>query len=92
MATVAEKFDNYLIHKFGHLFIFSMFVRMVDAQIKATGESSVLTTARKTIGEVFEKRITELETNLEYTVIPIQKLVRLQLGSALLAANHAAKR
>lgn len=92
LATVAEKFDNYLIHKFGHLFIFGMFVRMLDAQIAITGELSILAKVRKTARTAFERRTFELETELDYNVIPIQKLVRVQLGSALLSAGYAAQR
>jgi GNAT superfamily N-acetyltransferase len=39
-----------------------------------------------------EARAADLEAELDYTVIPIQKLVRVQLGSALLAADYAAGR
>ena len=92
VATIAEKFDSTVIRKFYHLFIFGMFVRMLDAQTATTGESPILTTVRKTMQNVFETRSSELETELDYTVIPIQKLVRLQLGGALLAAGYAAER
>jgi len=40
----------------------------------------------------FKARSTALEAELDYTVVPIQKLVRVQLGSALLAADYAAGR
>jgi hypothetical protein len=69
-----------------------MFVRMLDAQIAATGESPPLCSARETAKATFEARAADLEAELDYTVVPIQKLVRVQLGSALLAADHAAKR
>ena len=41
---------------------------------------------------LFEERSSALEAELDYSVIPIQKLVRVQLGSALLAAEYAAGR
>jgi len=92
MATVAEKFDNLVVRKFDNLFLLGMFVRMLDSQIKATGESSILTSVLAETKSTFETLCAELEIALDYTVIPIQKLVRVQLGSALLAANHASKR
>jgi len=92
IATVAEKLDNYIIQKFGRLFTFGMFIRMLDTQIAATGESPVLATTHETIRTAFERYSSELEAKLDYTVIPIQKLVRVQLGSALLAAGYAAER
>jgi len=92
MATVAEKFDNLVIHRFYRLPGPGMFVRMLDAQIAATGESSSLSSAREAARAAFEARAADLEAELDYTVVPIQKLVRVQLGSALLAADYAAGR
>jgi len=93
VATVAEKSDNNIIQKFGRLFTFGMFIRMLDTtQTAAIGKSPILATAHETVRTAFDKRSTELETELDYTVIPIQKLVRVQLGSALLSAGYAATR
>ena len=91
MATVAEKFDNLVIRRFYSLFPLGMFVRMLDIQIAAAHESSILASVRKKAGSAFEARCSELEVILDYTVIPIQKLVRVQLGSALLAAGYASE-
>jgi hypothetical protein len=92
VATVAEKFDSLVIRKSYRLFSLGMFVRMLDAQIAATGESPWLSSARKVAKATFEARSADLEAELDYTVVPIQKLVRVQLGSALLAADYAAGR
>jgi len=92
MATVAEKFDSLVIHRSDRLFGLGMFVRMLDAQIAATGESPSLSSAREAARAAFEARAADLEAELDYTVVPIQKLVRVQLGSALLAAHYAAGR
>jgi hypothetical protein len=89
-ATVAEEFDNLHVTRFYRLLRLGMFIRMVQAQIEATGESAALTAARAGVQEAFEARSAELEAALDYSVIPIQKLVRVQLGSALLAAGYAA--
>jgi len=92
VATVAEKFDSLVIHRFYRLPGLGMFVRLLDAQIAATGESSSLSSAREAARAAFEARAAGLEAELDYTVVPIQKLVRVQLGSALLAADYAAGR
>jgi hypothetical protein len=92
LATVAQKFDSLVIHRFYRLLGLGMFVRMLDAQIAATGESPSLSSAREAAKAAFETRSTALEAELDYTVVPIQKLVRVQLGSALLAADYAAGR
>ena len=92
LATVAQKFDSLVIHRFYRLPELGMFVRLLDAQIAATGESPLLSSAREEARAAFEARSTALEAELDYTVVPIQKLVRVQLGSALLAADYAAGR
>ena len=92
MATVAERFDSLVIHRSHRLLSLGMFVRLLDAQIAVTGESPSLSSARKAAKAAFEARSADLEAELDYTVVPIQKLVRVQLGSALLAADYAAGR
>ncbi len=90
MATVAQKFDNLVIYRFHRLLGLGMFVRMLDAQIAATGESPTLSFTRETARAAFGARSGALEAELDYSVVPIQKLVRVQLGSALLAADYVA--
>jgi len=91
-ATVAEKFDNLVAHRFYRLLSGGMLVRMLETQIAAAGESPALVEACRKVSAFFESNVEALEVDLDYTVIPIQKLVRVQLGSALLAADHAAGR
>jgi hypothetical protein len=92
MATIAEKFDNVVIRKFYRLFPLGMFIRLLKAQIEFTSKSPLLTSTHQIASAAFEALTAELEADLNYTVIPIQKLVRVQLGSALLAAKYAATR
>lgn len=92
MATVAEKFDSLVIHRFYRLLGLGMFVRMVEAQIAATGVSPSLSSTRDATVATFKEHAADLEAELDYTVVPIQKLVRVQLGSALLTADYAARR
>ena len=92
VVAQVEKFDNLVIRRFYRLFSLGMFVRLLDAQMAATGESPSLSSTREAALAAFEARSTELAAELDYVVIPIQKLVRVQLGSALLAADYAAGR
>ncbi len=90
MATVAEKFDNVIIQKYYRLTMLGMFLRMLQTQISKTGATPVLISAQETTKDAFDKRAAALEAEIDYTVIPIQKLVRVQLGSGLLAAHYTA--
>lgn len=92
IATVAEKFDNQVISDFYHNLSLGMFVRMLETQIAATGRRTALETVLHTVKAFFEQRCADLESRLDYTVIPIQKLVRVQLGSALLVADYLNRR
>jgi len=83
-ATVAEKFDSYVISRFYGLLSFAMLHRCVKDTKNKRVEKEVL------------QRITEwneeLEKQLSYKVIPIQSLVRVQLGSALVTAEYIGKK
>ncbi len=92
VATVAAKFDSLVVGGFYRLLNLGMFVRMLEVQIEATGESPALRSTLENARDAFETFSVELDAKLDYDVIPIQKLVRVQLGSALLAAGHAAER
>ncbi|MCJ7625417.1 MAG: hypothetical protein MUO76_18110 [Anaerolineaceae bacterium] len=89
-ATEAEKFDNLLVSRFYQLLSLGTFVRMIKAQIEETGVTELLTSALETAIKTFEKEAAELENEMRYDVIPIKKLVSVQLGSALLASEVAA--
>jgi len=92
MATVAEKFDNLVIHRHYRLTTLGMFLRMLDTQIAVTGASPPLISTHTVAKQAFEVRSATLEAEIDYSVIPIQKLVRVQLGSALLTADYVARR
>lgn len=92
MATVAEKFDNLLVRRFYELLTLGMLVRMIEAQVASHGLSPALEKAQQASQRAFAAESAELASELRYSVIPIQKLVRVQLGSALLAADLAAQR
>jgi len=83
-ATVAEKFDSYVISRFYGLLSLGMLYRCV----KDTKNEEVQEKVLKRITEWNE----ELENQLSYKVIPIRSLVRVQLGSALLTAEYIRKK
>lgn len=89
IASVAEKFDNLTLNKFYSLLSLGTFVRMLDAQIQGGGETPELCAAYQEIKREFEERAVLLEQELPYEVIPIQKLVRVQLGAGLLYSAFA---
>ncbi|UCB42437.1 MAG: hypothetical protein JSV77_08230 [Dehalococcoidales bacterium] len=87
-ATVAEEFDNLRIRRFYQLFPLCLFIRLLESEMEAGGKSSILSSTYDTISDAFTRQVQEFENEVDYQVIPIQKLVRIQLGSALIAAKH----
>ena len=80
MATIAEKFDSYVISLFYGLLSLGMLYRCVKN-----------TNNEKVVKEVFQHMMelnNDLEKQLSYKVIPIRSLVRVQLGSALFTAQY----
>jgi len=83
-ATVAEKFDSYVISLFYDLLSFGMLYRCVKGTKNERVEKEIL--------EQITKWNEDLERQLSYKVIPIRSLVRVQLGSALLTAEYIGKK
>jgi len=84
-ATVAELFDNYQVSEFYRLLTLGLFCRMLKS------ERSKSEKLRKMMEEV-ESRMKEhaekLDKELRYKVIPIRKLVRIQLAAGLYSALY----
>jgi hypothetical protein len=92
-ATVAQKLDNLFIRRFYMVFLLlGMAIRMIETQAANSGESKALTLALARAEAAFDKLHDELDGAIDYSVVPIRKLVAVQLGSALLAASYAAGR
>lgn len=91
-ATVAEKFDNLYVRRFYELLSTGMFVRMIEEEMRASGETPVLSQALEAMQAEFEREAAALENEIDYDVVPIQKLVRVQLGAGLLFADYVGKR
>lgn len=88
-ATVAELFDNRHVARFYSLLSLGVFLRMIETEIEHGGSHPALAEAHLTIQGEFDHLASDLETALDYRVIPIRRLVQVQLGSALLALSEA---
>lgn len=86
-ATVAEKFDNYQVSEFYRLLSLGLFYRMLKAEVE-TGSSAIVESSLKTIEEELERRAETLEKELNYRVIPLDKLVKIQLAAGLYTALY----
>ena len=89
-ATVAEWFDSALVARFYRGLLLGVFVRMLLTE-RADGTGSGQDEIERTLGKATEFRdewLAALETDLDYRVIPIRSLVRIQLGAALYAAQQ----
>ncbi len=95
-ATVAEKFDNLLIAKFYKMLSYGLLVRANESELlemKENGEDNP--TKGKALKEEFElsedklkKLSQELEAKINYEVVPIKKLISIQLECGLLMADY----
>ena len=83
-ATVAEKFDSYVLSLFYNMLSLGMLYRCV----KNTGNDKAEERTLQRIHVVND----DLEKQLSYKVIPIRSLVRVQLGSALATAEYIGRK
>lgn len=88
-ATVAQYFDNVTLNRFYKMLTLGMLIRHLELAVKKgvnsldhpqlTKLKGLLTQARAYLEQVNS----ELEAELDYRVVPIKKLVEIQLASAL---------
>lgn len=95
-ATVAEEFDNLLMSRFYKSLSYGMLIRANEYELEAmdlAGEEnaakrSALEKARD-IAIVHHKELTDqLERDIHYEVVPIRKLVSIQLECGLLVSKY----
>lgn len=88
-ATVAEKFDNLYVSRFYNLLNLGSLVRLYEYELpNRKGEIfEVLKKAFDTAEKELKRSSGLLESELDYHVIPIQRLVRIQLESGLITAK-----
>jgi hypothetical protein len=89
-ATVAEKWDAFYGSKFYTLLYLGQFVRLLEHEKAAVGGEfpQRLQEILDDSLAAFEKIAAEVETDLDYTVVPIKKLASVQLVTALHAMDH----
>jgi len=93
LATVSQKFDNYVIRRFYGMLSFGMFIRMIDYQLQCTNrEKEKLEKVKLQVEKELEKQNEKLLKDLKYKVIPIKKLVAVQLAAALTTVDYLRKR
>jgi len=88
---VAEEFDNALVSKFYKSLSYGLLVRMAETTLEeAQQEGSLAEEGLNLLKEKMNeaegklKSLTELlEDEMDYSIVPIQKLIRIQLESGL---------
>jgi len=90
-ATVAELFSSDQEGRFYRLLIFGMLVRMLEGEVAIGNGTPSIRTHLKEAKAQFEQWASELEADLDVRAVPIRKLVAVQLGAVLAAAEHLAQ-
>jgi len=98
-AKVSEIFDNLQTAKFYHGLYLGLSVRTIEFEIeRLLQEEADNKAALSKLNKALEKGTNQLkdycqqlEKELNYSVIPIQKLVRIQIESGLIVAQHIRK-
>jgi hypothetical protein len=98
-AKVSQIFDNLYTARFYNGLSLGLTVRTCEFELErlhqeATIEEDSITKLRNTQekgAQLLKEYCEQLERDLNYSVIPIQKLVRIQVESGLLVANYVSK-
>lgn len=96
LATVAEKFDNLLVTKFYKMLSLGLLVRANETELenmKKNNENNL--EKERALEEGYNKALAKLkelsqylEENIDYEVVPIKKLISIQLECGLLMADY----
>ncbi len=86
LATVAQETDELYIGSFYRLLVASMLRRALQAQIEAT-PSDTLRAALADLEAMLDGWAERIESNLDYSPIPIKTLVEVQYGALLALLN-----
>lgn len=88
-ATVSQAFDSNVSGRYYSLLSISMITRLCQEALLNHPEKKVeLLKIKNDLKSWIEKRINELLLHTEFEVIPIQKLVRVQIGSAFITLKN----
>lgn len=89
LATTAQEFDSHVITRFYGMLSFGMFIRMIDHQLQRTDrEKEKLQKVKSQVEKELEKQNEKLLKDLNYKVIPIKRLVAVQLEAALITVEY----
>ncbi|MBY9018043.1 MAG: hypothetical protein KGD66_04335 [Candidatus Lokiarchaeota archaeon] len=92
-VTVSQAFDLNVSSRFYKLLIISMIVRLCEEAILIHPEKEIeITKIKNDLEKWIEQKIKELLNNIKFEVIPIQKLVRVQIGSAFITLENLSKK
>lgn len=89
-ATVAELFSSNQELRFYRLLTLGMLVRMLEGEAAIGNGTPAIRRHLEEALATFEQWAGELESDLNVRVVPIRKLVAVQLGAILAAARHLA--
>jgi len=88
-ATVAQAFDSMVASRYYSSFRLAMISRLCEEVIISHPEKrEEVSIIKSKLDSKVEKIIEDVLNNTDFEVIPIQKLVRVQVGSALIAMKH----
>ncbi len=88
-ATVAQAFDSNIASRFGNMFHAAMLVRLCsEASTRHPEAREELEHIGSELDHWVETTINDLLRGTNFEVIPIQKLVKVQVGSALIALEY----
>lgn len=90
-ATIAEKFDSEIASRAYSLSKWGMLYRIIKNQ-KSFQRNRILKETAQQIKDLIESRFKELKKGTEFKVIPIKKLVQIQLTAGLYSALYASIR
>ncbi|MBY8987359.1 MAG: zinc carboxypeptidase, partial [Candidatus Lokiarchaeota archaeon] len=92
-ATVSQAFDLNVASRYYSLLTISMIVRLCEEVISIHPDKEVeIKKIKSDLEEWIEQKIKELLSGIKFEVIPIQKLVRVQIGSAFITLENLLKK
>ncbi len=89
-ATVAELFSSDQEGRFYRQLLFGMLLRMLDGEVAVGNGTPAIRKALAEARASFERRASALDADLDVRAVPIRKLVAVQLGAVLAAAQELA--
>ncbi len=88
-ATVAQAFDSNIANRFYFLTDISMVARLYEeAKLNHPDNYDEIVELKNNLDNWIEKEVNKLLSGIKYEVIPIQKLVRVQIGSAFITLKN----